>query len=62
MFNGRHHLISMEDFSQIFDECQNSPGLDVIEIKTDRNLNVVLHQSLVEYINLQLSNRLTHLG
>ena len=62
LFNGRHHLISMEDFSQIFTKCQNNPGLDVIEIQTDRNRNVDLHQIVVEYVNQQLSNNFTDLG
>ena len=52
----------MEDFSQIFTKCQNNPGLDVIEIQTDRNRNVDLHQILVEYVNQQLSNNFTDLG
>jgi len=62
LFNGRHHLISMEDFSQIFTKCQDNSGLDVIEIQTDRNRNVDLHQIVMEYVNLQLSNYFTDLG
>ena len=49
-------------FSEIFTKCQNNPGLDVIEIQTDRNRNVDLHQILVEYVNQQLSNNFTDLG
>ena len=62
LFHGQHHLISMDDFAETFTECQNSTGLDVIEIQTDRNRNVTLHLEIVDYINQHLTNYLSELG